>query len=107
MTSVTFVSADGAERRTLQVKPGQSFMQAAVDANLKGIEAECGGCLTCATCHVYVEEGGEALPPASAEEVAMLDFVAAERRENSRLSCQLQGAEGVEGVTVWLPVTQV
>ena len=55
MTAVTFVSATGAERRTLQVKPGQSFMQAAVDANLKGIEAECGGCLTCATCHVYVE----------------------------------------------------
>lgn len=107
MTAVTFVSANGAERRVLQVRPGQSFMQAAVNANLPGIDAECGGCLTCATCHVYVEEGAQALPPASADEVAMLEFVAAERRDNSRLSCQLEGAEGIEAVTVSVPVTQV
>ncbi|TFY96264.1 2Fe-2S iron-sulfur cluster-binding protein [Ramlibacter rhizophilus] len=107
MTRVSFVSPQGDFVHETEVPSGQSVMRAAIDANVAGIEAECGGCLSCGTCHVYVEQGGEALPPPGDEELAMLDFVAAERRENSRLSCQLMAADGLDALTVRLPERQV
>lgn len=106
MTVVTFLSPQGQPLREVALAPSQSVMQAALQAGVEGIEAECGGCLTCATCHVYVEGGAEALPPAEADEEAMLAFVAAERRPNSRLSCQLHGADAIPALTVQLPDRQ-
>ena len=88
MIKVHFVPASGAGETTLQVKPGQSLMQAAVANDLDGIAADCGGMLTCATCHVYVRE------PASA------------RRPNSRLSCQVRLTQELDGLTVDLPPSQ-
>lgn len=108
MTCVTLLSPHGETVAVVTVPPGTSLMEAAVSANVSGIEAECGGSLICATCHVYVAEtdrGG--LPPPSAEEDAMLEFVAAERRPSSRLSCQLLGAGELERLTVQLPERQV
>ena len=92
---------------TLAVRPGGSLMQAAVAADVDGIAADCGGLLTCATCHVYVREPfASRLPPPSDDERGMLEFAAAERRANSRLSCQIELTDALDGLTVDLPDTQ-
>lgn len=82
-------------------------MRGAIDNNLRGIDAECGGCLSCATCHVYVEERFFGfLEPASADEQELLTGVAAERRPESRLSCQISVTPKLEGLTVRMPERQ-
>ena len=107
MIKVHLVPADGGEALTLEAKPGQSLMQAAVAANVRGIEAECGGLLTCATCHVYVREPFlDQLPPATEDELGMLEFTASPRKANSRLSCQIALGPQLDGLTVDLPPTQ-
>ena len=91
----------------IECQPGQSLMQAATAANVTGIEADCGGLLTCATCHVYVREpwAGQLAKPGP-DELGMLAFTAAPRRANSRLSCQIQLTAALDGLTVDLPDTQ-
>jgi 2Fe-2S ferredoxin len=107
MITIHLVAADGATETSLAAKTGQSLMQAATGANVKGIEADCGGLLTCATCHVYVREPfASQLPPPADDELAMLEFTASPRRENSRLSCQIALAENLDGLTVDLPPSQ-
>jgi len=107
MVTVHLLPASGGEPVTLQCPPGQSLMKAAVDANVHGIEAECGGLLTCATCHVYVREPHlSRLPPPAEDELAMLDFTASPRQPNSRLSCQLVLDEALDGLVADLPPTQ-
>ena len=82
-------------------------MQAAVAANVTGIEGECGGMMTCGTCHVYVREPHAAVLPApNADEDAMLGFTAEPRRANSRLSCQIPLTDALDGLTVDLPQSQ-
>lgn len=104
--TIHLVSALGATT-TLQGQPGQSLMEAAIAANAAGIEADCGGLLTCGTCHVFVREPhAAALPPADADESAMLDFTAQARRPNSRLSCQIRLDASMQGLTVDLPASQ-
>ncbi len=104
--SVYLTDASGATT-TLQCRPGQSLMEAAVAANVAGIEADCGGLLTCGTCHVYVREPHvSALPPPDADESGMLDFTAAPRQANSRLSCQIKLDESLQGLAVDLPASQ-
>jgi len=108
MTSVTFLSPAGHTVAVVTVAPGTSMMEAAVQAQVRGIEAECGGSLICATCHVYVAPADSGrFPSPSADELAMLEFVAAERRAGSRLSCQLLGAADLESLSVELPERQV
>ena len=88
-------------------KPGDSLMQAAVAAGVDGIAADCGGLLTCATCHVVVPEPWRsALPPVAAEENTMLDFTATTRCEGSRLSCQIVLSTALDGMMVELPKSQ-
>jgi 2Fe-2S ferredoxin len=107
MITIQLVPAGGGAPVTVQGKAGQSLMQAAVDANVKGIEAECGGLLTCATCHVYVREPhASKLPPAGADELGMLDFTASPKQPNSRLSCQIRLDEAVDGLVADLPPSQ-
>jgi 2Fe-2S ferredoxin len=104
--TVHLVAADGTPR-ALSCKTGQSLMQAAVDASVEAIVGECGGVLTCATCHVYVREPFAALlPEMSSDEDSMLDFTASLRKANSRLSCQIPLTEALDGLTVDLPATQ-
>jgi 2Fe-2S ferredoxin len=108
MAAITLhlVAQDGAATR-LECKTGQSLMQAAVTANVDGIEADCGGLMTCATCHVYVREPFAAqLPAMSCDESGMLEFAAAPRKPNSRLSCQIELTQALDGLTVDLPATQ-
>ena len=107
MIHVQLVPAGGADPIDLQCKPGRSLMEAAVAANVQGIEAECGGLLTCATSHVYVREPfASRLPPPSSHELAMLAFTASPRQANSRLSCQLVLRADLDGLVADLPPTQ-
>ena len=104
MPKITFISADG-ESQTFEAERGTSVMQVAVSNGLDGILAECGGSAMCATCHVYVDpECLAALPAPDAVEDEMLNATAAERRCNSRLSCQL--TVGDTDLVVRLPQTQ-
>lgn len=106
MTRVTYIEASG-EATTLDVTDGWSLMQAAISGGVDGIVGECGGSCACATCHCYVDETRLAELPAPDEgELAMLEAVAAERRPNSRLACQLKASAALEGLVLTLPATQ-
>ncbi len=106
MPKITYVLADGT-RRDIEASSGTSLMEAAIRNNVKGIDAECGGCLSCATCHVYVDEAWFAkLPAPDPDETDMLGFVAAEHQPNSRLSCQVKLDETLSGIVVRIPPKQ-
>ncbi len=106
MITIHFIAPD-ARVHSAKGKIGNSLMEMAVAGGVDGIAADCGGLLTCATCHVFVSEPFAAqLPPPDAEENAMLEFTAAARRANSRLSCQIELTEALDGLTVELPATQ-
>lgn len=107
MITIHLLGPEPGSETSLQARPGDSLMQAAVAANARGIEADCGGLATCATCHVYVREPFAAqLPPPQDDELAMLEFTAAERRPNSRLSCQITLTDHLDGLAVDLPANQ-
>lgn len=98
----------GDVRREVDLEIGQTLMQGAIANGVRGIVAECGGACVCATCHVYVDEGVlPALVPVSPTENEMLDAVAAERRPNSRLGCQIKASDALNGAIVRLPATQI
>jgi ferredoxin, 2Fe-2S len=79
-------------------------MVAAIQNGIDGIEAECGGSLACGTCHVYVDDAWLArLPPASEDELAMLEEVTAPRKICSRLACQIRLVDELDGLTVRIP----
>jgi 2Fe-2S ferredoxin len=107
MAKVNFVGADGVERQ-VAIAAGVSIMEGGVHGGIEGIVAECGGSLVCATCHVYLDAAfADAFAPVSPLEDALLDGVASERTERSRLSCQLVVTEAMEEIRVRLPETQV
>lgn len=106
MPRVVYVLRDGSERR-VEVPEGTSVMLGAIQNNIRGIEAECGGCCVCGTCHVYVDEADLArLPPPEPGESALLTGVAAELKPNSRLSCQIAMAAALDGLVVRIPERQ-
>jgi 2Fe-2S ferredoxin len=106
MTRVTYIEPDGTVRE-VDAAPGTTLMEAALDNNVEGIIAECGGACSCATCHVYVApEWLERLSPPDGQEDGMLDCVI-ERRPNSRLSCQIQLNDDLDGITVTVPDLQI
>ena len=104
--AVHLLEPDGT-RHVLAAPVGTSLMRAAVAAGIEGIKADCGGVMTCATCHVYVDaQWLDRLPSPSSDEDAMLEMTAAPRRSNSRLSCQLQLSPALDGFVAALPETQ-
>jgi len=106
VSKVIFTSAEGVVTE-VEATPGDSVMETAVRNGVPGIVAECGGSLSCATCHVFVDETDLAELPAMEEmEDEMLWGTAVDRQENSRLSCQLRVCEGAE-LHVTTPETQV
>ncbi len=107
MPSITFVTHNRTEKTTSE-PDGVSAMQAAQNAGIDGIVAECGGSMMCATCHVYVREPWAAkLPPMTATEHEMLTMTVSERRPSSRLSCQIVLSAALDGITLDLPEKQV
>jgi len=105
MPKVTYIEPDGTERR-IEAAAGTTVMEAAVDNDVEGIVAECGGACSCATCHVYVDpQWLPKLPAPAAQEDGMLDCVL-DRRENSRLSCQIVLDDGLDGLVVRVPESQ-
>ena len=105
MPRITFVTSKGI-RKDVEAAPGNSLMIAAVTNGVEGIEAECGGSMACATCHVYIEANAALLPPAGADELEMLDSLSGERRPGSRLSCQIMLDETQDGLVVCVPAVQ-
>jgi ferredoxin, 2Fe-2S len=106
MPNITYIEPSG-DAITLAVPDGWSLMQGAIANGVDGIVGECGGSCACATCHCYVEEAraGELAAPAE-NELAMLDSVAAERRPNSRLACQIKATAALDGLRITLPEAQ-
>jgi 2Fe-2S ferredoxin len=99
----TWILPDGREI-TAEVKEGQNLMEAAVANNIPNVIGECGGNLSCATCHVYVADDWSAKTgPAGDFEDSMLDVADAERRDTSRLSCQLKMAPALDGIVLIVP----
>ncbi|EMR00503.1 2Fe-2S iron-sulfur cluster-binding protein [Paeniglutamicibacter gangotriensis] len=106
MTTVHFTDAAGATT-TINANAGDSVMETAVRNGVTAIVAECGGSLSCATCHVFVAEADlPSLEPMGEMEDEMLYGTAEDRADNSRLSCQIRLAEGQE-LHVTTPETQV
>ncbi len=103
MPTITFVAASG-DRKTVTAKPGESVMRAAVANDIPEIEAECGGSLACATCHVYVDLAWvDKLPPKDPLETDMLDMAEHDVKPESRLSCQITMTEALDGLVIGLP----
>ena len=105
MAKITYIEHSG-KSHTIEVQNGLTVMEGAVQNNIPGIDADCGGSMACATCHVYVkEEWFNKLPKKEDGEEDMLDM-AYEPNKFSRLSCQLTVSDELEGLVVKLPEKQ-
>ena len=105
MPKVTYIEYNGAEHM-VEVPIGLSVMRGAVNNNVPGIDADCGGECACATCHVYVDEAWrEATGEPAPMEEDMLDF-GFDVRANSRLSCQIKVTAALDGLVVRTPERQ-
>lgn len=100
MSRVIYIHSNG-ERSVADVGQGQNLMMAAIGHDIEGIVGDCGGVMSCATCHVIVEAPFcEQLPPPSEAENQMLDYTAAPREPGSRLSCQIVMNAALDGMAV-------
>jgi 2Fe-2S ferredoxin len=105
VSKITYTDNQG-NSKTIDVENGLTVMEGAIQNDIPGIDADCGGSMACATCHVYVEETWlDKLPKAEEAEVDMIDM-AYEPKKNSRLSCQLIVSDELEGITVTTPAQQ-
>lgn len=103
MTKVVFVLSDGSQRE-IEARDGQSLMEVAVANAIPGIDAECGGSMSCATCHCYVDEAWFAKTGMRSEdETDMLEFAEKEMQPTSRLSCQVTITDSLNGLLVTVP----
>jgi len=103
MTNITWKLEDGSEI-SADVKDGLNLMEAATANNVPHIEGECGGCLSCATCHVFVEPEWLARTGEVDDiEDTMLEMTDVEREDNSRLSCQIIAAPELDGLVLHVP----
>ena len=105
MAKITYRDYQG-NSKTIEVENGLSIMEGAIQNDIPGIDADCGGAMACATCHVYVEEKWlDQIPKAEEAEVDMIDM-AHNPKKNSRLSCQLIVSEKLDGIVVSTPEKQ-
>ncbi|HEY3147291.1 MAG TPA: 2Fe-2S iron-sulfur cluster-binding protein [Dongiaceae bacterium] len=103
MPKVTWVLGDG-RKITADVPVGHNLMEAAVANNVPDVIGECGGCLSCATCHVYVDADWHAKTGGPGDmENEMLEITLAERRTMSRLSCQIKASDELDGLVLHVP----
>ncbi len=105
MAKITYKDYQG-NSKTIDVENGLSVMEGAVQNEISGIDADCGGGMACATCHVYVEENWlDKIPKAEDAEIDMIDM-AFEPKKNSRLSCQIIVSDELDGLEVTTPEKQ-
>ena len=105
MPKITYIEHNG-KSHEIEVANGLSVMEGAVQNNISGIDADCGGSCACATCHVYVDEKWFIkLPKKDSAEEDMLDM-AYEPKKFSRLSCQITVSDEIDGLVVQLPEKQ-
>ena len=105
MTKITYKDYEGTSK-TINVDNGLSVMECAIQNEIPGIDADCGGAMACATCHVYVkDEWFSKIPKAEDAEVDMIDM-AYEPKKNSRLSCQIIVSDELNGLEVTTPEKQ-
>jgi ferredoxin, 2Fe-2S len=105
MPKVTFIAHSG-QRYPVDVPAGLSLMRAAIDNNVPGIDGDCGGQCACATCHVFIEAPWSDKTGSRTErEDEMLNF-AAELRDSSRLACQIDVTDALDGLEVQMPEGQ-
>ena len=106
MPKITYIEHSGTPH-TVDVPVGLTVMEGAVNNNIPGIDADCGGACACSTCHVYVNPDWVAKLPAREDmEVDMLDF-AYEPNERSRLTCQIKVTPALDGLVVQMPEKQI
>ena len=106
MPKINYITYDN-QNYTIEVANGLTVMEGAVQNDVPGIDADCGGGMACATCHVYVKEDWfNKLPKKEDGEEDMLDM-AFEPKKNSRLSCQLIVSDELDGLEVNIPSKQV
>jgi 2Fe-2S ferredoxin len=105
MTKIIFIDSQG-EKKSIEVENGLTVMEGAVQNNIPEIDADCGGSMACATCHVYVQDDWyDKLNKCEDAEQDMIDM-AFEPKKNSRLSCQIIVNENLEGLVVTTPKQQ-
>ena len=105
MPKITYTDHKG-NLKTIKVENGLTVMEGAIQNDIPGIDADCGGGMACATCHVYVkEEWLDKIPNKEDGEEDMLDM-AFEPKQNSRLSCQLVVSDELDGLVVNIPSKQ-
>ena len=105
MPKITYKDHQGTSK-TIEVENGLSVMEGAIQKEIPGIDADCGGSMACATCHVYVDHKWfDKLPKAEDAEIDMIDM-AFEPKKNSRLSCQIIVSEELDGLEVTTPEKQ-
>ena len=105
MPKITYIDTSN-NKKTIEIENGLSVMEGAVQNNIPEIDADCGGGMACATCHVYVkEEWFNKIPKAEDAEQDMIDM-AFEPKKNSRLSCQIIVSEDLDGLIVTTPSKQ-
>ena len=105
MPKITYIDSSG-NQKTIDVTNGLTVMEGAIQNNVPGIDADCGGACACATCHVYVDEKWfDKLPKKDETEQDMLDM-AFQPNKFSRLSCQITVTDEMEGLVVKLPSKQ-
>ena len=106
MAKITYIENNG-KSHSVDVADGLTVMEGAVQNNIPGIDADCGGGMACATCHVYVkDEWFDKINKKNEGEDDMLDQ-AYEPKKNSRLSCQIQVTDDIDGLEVYLPEKQI
>ena len=106
MPNIIYIDQDGNVRK-VEAELGATVMETAINNDIPGILATCGGSCSCATCHVYVDDVWvEKLPAPQLEESDMLD-TAHDLKDNSRLSCQIVVTEELDGLTVTTPPRQI
>jgi ferredoxin, 2Fe-2S len=106
LPTVKYNEFNGTEH-AIEVETGLTVMEGAISHSIPGIDAECGGACACATCHVYVDDAWtDKLPPREEMEEDMLERAASEIRPNSRLSCQIEVSDAMDGLVVRLPEFQ-
>ena len=105
MAKITYITHEG-KKNTVEVPNGLSVMEGALQNNIEGIDADCGGSMACATCHVYVPENWyDKIEKIHDAEQDMLDM-AYEPKKNSRLSCQIIVSNDLDGLEIITPLKQ-